>query len=49
MLPMARAAQLAGHNVVVASGPDLAPLVERRGFAVWSAGPHDGGGFRPTR
>ncbi|MGQ0777711.1 MAG: glycosyltransferase [Pseudonocardiales bacterium] len=38
MLPVARAAQHAGHELVLATGPDLAPHVEQRGFVAWSAG-----------
>lgn len=38
MLPLARAAVVAGHDVVVATGPDMAPHVERRGFTAWPAG-----------
>ena len=39
MIPLTRAAGAAGHEVVVAAGPDLVPDVERRGFAAWSVGP----------
>jgi UDP:flavonoid glycosyltransferase YjiC (YdhE family) len=38
MLPLARAAQLAGHEVVIATGPDAVPEIERRGFTAWSIG-----------
>lgn len=47
MLPMARAARDAGHDLIVATGPDLAPLVERRGFATWSVGPTMAEAFAP--
>lgn len=39
MLPLMRAARAAGHQVVVATGPDLAPEVTRRGYQVWAMGP----------
>jgi UDP:flavonoid glycosyltransferase YjiC (YdhE family) len=38
MLPLARAAQEAGHDVVIATGPDAVPEIERRGFTAWSIG-----------
>ncbi|MGQ0779233.1 MAG: glycosyltransferase [Pseudonocardiales bacterium] len=38
MLPIARAAQHAGHDVVLATGPDLAPHLEQRGFVAWPVG-----------
>jgi hypothetical protein len=38
MLPLMRAARSAGHELMVATGPDLAPLVRTRGFPVWAAG-----------
>jgi hypothetical protein len=38
MLPLARAAQNAGHDVVVATGADFAPLAEREGLTTWSVG-----------
>jgi UDP:flavonoid glycosyltransferase YjiC (YdhE family) len=38
MLPLARAAQRAGHDVVVATGPDLVPGAERHGLAARSVG-----------
>ena len=38
MLPLARAAQRAGHEVAVAAGPDAVAEVERRGFTAWSVG-----------
>lgn len=38
MLPLARAARDAGHDVVVASGPDVAPIVRQHGFRGWSIG-----------
>lgn len=39
MLPLVRAASAAGHEVVVATGPDLARDVQRRGHQTWSVGP----------
>ncbi len=39
MLPLIRAAAAAGHEVVVATGPDLAPEIQRRGYQCWSVGP----------
>lgn len=39
MLPLAHAAVRAGHEVVVATGPDLVADVERRGFPAWTIGP----------
>jgi len=52
MLPLARAALAAGHEVVVAAGPDVVPDLERRGFLAWSIGPtvetiHTNVGQRP--
>lgn len=47
MLPLARAARRAGHELVVTTGPDLAPLVQRRGFPVWPAGPTMAEAFAP--
>jgi UDP:flavonoid glycosyltransferase YjiC (YdhE family) len=38
MLPLAGAARRAGHEVVLATGPDLAPRAESYGFDVWSVG-----------
>jgi UDP:flavonoid glycosyltransferase YjiC (YdhE family) len=38
MLPLSRAAQQAGHDVVIATGPDAVPEIERRGFTAWSIG-----------
>ena len=38
LLPLADAARRAGHDVVVATGPDLVSHVERRGFDTWSVG-----------
>jgi UDP:flavonoid glycosyltransferase YjiC (YdhE family) len=38
MLPLARAAQQMGHDVVIATGPDAAAEIERRGFTAWSIG-----------
>ena len=39
MLPLLRAATAAGHEVVVATGPDLARDLQRRGYQTWSVGP----------
>ena len=39
MLPLLRAASAAGHQVVVATGPDLVGEVQRRGYQTWSIGP----------
>ncbi len=39
MLPLARAALGAGHDVVVASGAEMAAEARRRGFETWDVGP----------
>ena len=39
MLPLARAAEASGHEVVVAAGPDVVPDIDRRGLTAWSIGP----------
>jgi len=39
VLPLAQAARRAGHEVVVATGGDLADEVSRRGLAAWPVGP----------
>jgi UDP:flavonoid glycosyltransferase YjiC (YdhE family) len=39
MLPLIRAALTAGHEVVVATGPDLAAEVHRRNLTLWQVGP----------
>ncbi|HET9560775.1 MAG TPA: hypothetical protein VFP01_01590 [Propionibacteriaceae bacterium] len=39
MLPLARAAQAAGHEVVVAAGPNVVTDIERRGLTAWAIGP----------
>lgn len=39
MLPLIRAARAAGHQVVVATGPDLAAEVRRRDLTYWQVGP----------
>ncbi len=46
VLPLVLAARAAGHEVAVATGPDLAPQVERRGVTAWPVGPthRDAGG-----
>ncbi len=38
MLPLASAALSAGHDVVVATGPDLVAHVQRHGFEAWGVG-----------
>ena len=38
VLPLALAAQRAGHQVVLATGPDLVAHVEQRGLRAWSVG-----------
>ena len=39
MVPLIKAAQVAGHQVRVATGADLAPAVHRHGFPIWAVGP----------
>jgi UDP:flavonoid glycosyltransferase YjiC (YdhE family) len=39
MLPLMHAARAAGHEVVLATGADLVPDVQRRGFPTWTVGP----------
>ena len=39
MLPLLRAASAAGHQVVVATGPDLVGELQRRGYQTWAVGP----------
>ena len=39
MLPLARVAEAAGHEVVVAAGPDVLADIDRRGLTAWSIGP----------
>ncbi|HVK45572.1 MAG TPA: hypothetical protein VM429_11785 [Micropruina sp.] len=39
MLPLARAAVRAGHDVLISSGADISALIERRGFRAHQAGP----------
>jgi len=39
LLPLARTAQRRGHEVVFATGPDLAPELVRRGLTTWAVGP----------
>lgn len=50
LLPLALAAQRAGHSVVFASGPDMQPQIECRGLVAWSVGPTHAqlGGNRQT-
>jgi UDP:flavonoid glycosyltransferase YjiC (YdhE family) len=38
VLPLALAAQRAGHQVAVATGPDLTAHVEQRGLTAWAVG-----------
>jgi UDP:flavonoid glycosyltransferase YjiC (YdhE family) len=38
MLPLARAARQAGHEVVFATGADIAPMAEREGLITWPVG-----------
>lgn len=38
MLPLARAAEQAGHEVVVATGAEMVPQVQRHGFTCWQVG-----------
>jgi UDP:flavonoid glycosyltransferase YjiC (YdhE family) len=39
MLPLARAAQRAGHDVVIATGAEMVHEVRRRNFESWDVGP----------
>jgi UDP:flavonoid glycosyltransferase YjiC (YdhE family) len=39
MLPLMNAARQAGHEVIVATGPDFAEEVSRHGFTIWAVGP----------
>jgi UDP:flavonoid glycosyltransferase YjiC (YdhE family) len=39
LLPLLRAASAAGHQVLVATGPDLVGELQRRGYQTWSIGP----------
>ncbi len=39
MLPLARQVRRAGHEVVFATGAELVPEIERRGFDTWLVGP----------
>lgn len=39
MLPLARQARQAGHDVVVATGAELVPQIQRRGFDTWLVSP----------
>jgi UDP:flavonoid glycosyltransferase YjiC (YdhE family) len=50
LLPLALAAQRAGHDVVLASGPDMQQHVQGRGLAAWPVGPTHAqmGGSRQT-
>lgn len=39
MLPLAREARNAGHEVTFATGAELVTEIERRGFDTWMVGP----------
>src|SRR3712207_2590902 len=39
MLPLMYAARDAGHEVVMATGADMVPDLQRRGFTTWTVGP----------
>ena len=39
MLPLMHAARAAGHEVVLATGADLVPGMQRRGLPTWTVGP----------
>src|SRR4051794_422887 len=39
MLPLMHAAREAGHEVVMATGAEMAPVVAQRGFPTWTVGP----------
>jgi UDP:flavonoid glycosyltransferase YjiC (YdhE family) len=39
MLPLMHAARDAGHEVVLATGTEMVPDVQRRGFTTWTVGP----------
>src|SRR5215213_6832576 len=39
MLPLMHAAREAGHEVVMATGTDMVPDLQRRGFTTWTVGP----------
>ncbi len=39
ILPLAHQARLAGHDVAFATGAELAPEIERRGYETWLVGP----------
>jgi UDP:flavonoid glycosyltransferase YjiC (YdhE family) len=45
MLPLMHAARDAEHEVVVATGPDMVPDLQRRGFTTWTVGPGIGEAF----
>lgn len=48
LMPLVLAAQRAGHDVILATGADLAPHAERHGITVWRVGltHEEGGGSR---
>ena len=39
MLPLMDAARDAGHEVVIATGAEMVPDLQRRGFTTWTVGP----------
>ena len=39
MLPLMYAARDAGHEVVMATGAEMVPDLQRRGFTTWTVGP----------
>jgi UDP:flavonoid glycosyltransferase YjiC (YdhE family) len=43
LVPMARAAQAAGHIVAFSGEPALAPTVEQAGFTMFPSGPNTNG------
>jgi UDP:flavonoid glycosyltransferase YjiC (YdhE family) len=45
MLPLMYAARGAGHEVVVATGSDMIPGLQHRGFTTWTVGPGIGEAF----
>ncbi|HKS53132.1 MAG TPA: glycosyltransferase [Pseudonocardiaceae bacterium] len=49
MLPLARQARSAGHDVAFATGAELVPEIERRGFETWQVGPSIAEAFAMVR
>ena len=39
MVPLMDAARDAGHEVVIATGAEMVPDLQRRGFTTWTVGP----------